>query len=134
MISMKITIVGGGNIGTQFAVHCAAKGLDVTVYTSDPSVFETHLNIVDETDRTTCEGNILLASISLNFLNKFGIINTINKPTTNIFNRLTAVLITLLSILAPKETSVSVSVETLLFLYVSVAVIIASLLVTIFAS
>jgi len=24
---MRITIVGGGNIGTQFAVHCAEKGM-----------------------------------------------------------------------------------------------------------
>ncbi len=59
---MNVTIVGGGNIGTQFAVHCAAKGMDVTVYTSDPSVFETHLNIVDETGKTTCEGNISFAT------------------------------------------------------------------------
>ena len=27
---MKITVVGGGNIGTQFAVHIAEKGHDIT--------------------------------------------------------------------------------------------------------
>ena len=43
---MKITIVGGGNIGTQFAVHCAEKGHNVTVYTSTPKLFKKRLNIV----------------------------------------------------------------------------------------
>ena len=44
---MRITIVGGGNIGTQFAVHCAEKGHDVIVYTSDPSIYDGRINIVD---------------------------------------------------------------------------------------
>lgn len=55
---MRITVVGGGNIGTQFMVHCASKGHDVTVYTSRPELFSTHLNIVDENDVTTLEGDI----------------------------------------------------------------------------
>ena len=59
---MKITIVGGGNIGTQFAVHCAEKGHDVTVYTSKPELYEGHLNIVNETGTTTHEGDIKLAT------------------------------------------------------------------------
>jgi len=59
---MKITVVGGGNIGTQFMVHCASKGHDVTAYTSDPSVFSKHLTIVDENDVTTLEGDIVLAT------------------------------------------------------------------------
>ena len=32
---MYITIVGAGNIGTQFAVHCGMKGHDVTFYTKN---------------------------------------------------------------------------------------------------
>ncbi|MBR4376501.1 MAG: NAD(P)-binding domain-containing protein, partial [Spirochaetia bacterium] len=36
---MKITIVGGGNIGTQFAIHCAEKGHDVVIFTSKPEKF-----------------------------------------------------------------------------------------------
>ena len=40
---MKITIVGGGNIGTQFAVHCAEKGNEVKIYTSTPKLFSKHL-------------------------------------------------------------------------------------------
>ena len=59
---MRITIVGGGNIGTQFAVHCAEKGHAVTVYTSKPDLFERHLNIVDEHNITTHEGTIETAT------------------------------------------------------------------------
>ena len=55
---MKITIVGGGNIGTQFAVHCAEKGHAVTIYTSKPELYDGHLIIVDESGFTTHEGNI----------------------------------------------------------------------------
>lgn len=59
---MKITIVGGGNIGTQFMVHCAAKGHEVIAYTSRPEVFGTHLNIVDDSGTTTLEGDIVCAT------------------------------------------------------------------------
>ncbi len=59
---MRITIAGGGNIGTQLMVHSAAKGHDVIAYTSKPEVFSKHLNIVDENDRTTLEGDITLAT------------------------------------------------------------------------
>ena len=48
---MKITIVGGGNIGTQFAVHCAEKNHEVTVYTSKPDIYDGHLSIVDDIGR-----------------------------------------------------------------------------------
>lgn len=59
---MKITIVGGGNIGTQFAVHCAEKNHEVTVYTSKPYIYDGHLSIVDDIGRTTHEGKIQLAT------------------------------------------------------------------------
>ena len=59
---MKITIVGGGNIGTQFAVHCAEKKHDVIVYTSKADVFGKHLNIVDDDGKTTHEGDIDFAT------------------------------------------------------------------------
>ena len=55
---MKITIVGGGNIGTQFAVHCAEKGHEVTVVTSSPEVFGKRLSIVDERGEVTHEAEI----------------------------------------------------------------------------
>ena len=59
---MRITIVGGGNIGTQFAVHCAEKGHEVTVFTSKPDIYSGHLNIVDDAGITTHEGDIRLAT------------------------------------------------------------------------
>ncbi len=59
---MKITIVGGGNIGTQFAVHCAEKGHEVMVYTSKPDLYDGHLSIVDENGTITHEGNIKQAT------------------------------------------------------------------------
>ena len=55
---MKITIVGGGNIGTQFAVHCAEKGHNVTVYTSTPELFNKRLSIVDENGQITHTSDI----------------------------------------------------------------------------
>lgn len=59
---MKITIVGGGNIGTQFAVHCAEKQHEVTVYTSSPELYDNHVNIIDENGNTTHEGVIRQAT------------------------------------------------------------------------
>ncbi len=59
---MRITIVGGGNIGTQFAVHCAEKGHAVAVYTSRPELFDGHLSIVDENGAITHEGDIKTAT------------------------------------------------------------------------
>lgn len=59
---MKITIVGGGNIGTQFAVHCAEAGHDVKMFTSTPQMFEHHLMIVGENGEITHEGDISLAT------------------------------------------------------------------------
>ncbi len=45
---MNITIIGGGNIGTQFAVHCAAKGHIVKILTTKPEKFSKKLAIVDK--------------------------------------------------------------------------------------
>ena len=59
---MNITIIGGGNIGTQFAVHCAQKGHSVTIYTSEPELFGRHLMIVDENNNVTHEGDIVCAT------------------------------------------------------------------------
>ena len=59
---MRITIVGGGNIGTQFAVHCAEKRHEVTIYTSTPDIYQEHMNTVDENGNTTHEGDIVRAT------------------------------------------------------------------------
>ena len=55
---MRITIYGGGNIGTQFAVHCAEKGHAVTVFSSRPEQFDTTLRIVERDGTVTHEGRI----------------------------------------------------------------------------
>ena len=55
---MRITIVGGGNIGTQFAVHCAEKGHEVTVFTSRPERFSRHLTIEDRDGKILHKGAI----------------------------------------------------------------------------
>ena len=59
---MRITIVGGGNIGTQFAVHCAYKNHDVTVYTSKPERFSLNLECADSDGNLTCQGRIRAAT------------------------------------------------------------------------
>ena len=45
--------MGGGNIGTQFAVHCAEMNADVTIYTSRYQEFKNPLSVVD------LDGNII---------------------------------------------------------------------------
>lgn len=59
---MNITIVGGGNIGTQFAVHCAAKGHNVTIYTPKYELFEKKLEIVDSLGNFILSAEIELAT------------------------------------------------------------------------
>lgn len=59
---MRITIVGGGNIGTQFAVHCAEKGHDVKIFTSKPELFKNRVKIVDEKDNIIREAEIVAAT------------------------------------------------------------------------
>lgn len=50
---MRITIVGGGNIGTQFAVHCAREGHSVTMFTSRLERFSKTLSCVDAEGKVT---------------------------------------------------------------------------------
>lgn len=59
---MNITVVGGGNIGTQFAVHCAKKQHQVMLFTSKPERFHSHLYIVDDKGMTIHEGDIVGAT------------------------------------------------------------------------
>lgn len=61
---MNITIVGGGNIGTQFAVHCAKKGHRVRIYTSKPVLFASELEIVNEENTVIHRGKIDIATSS----------------------------------------------------------------------
>lgn len=59
---MKVTIFGGGNIGTQFAVHCAEKGHSVTIFTTKPEKFSKEIYIVDDTHIATHKGSIVCAT------------------------------------------------------------------------
>lgn len=58
---MKITIVGGGNIGTQFAVHCSQKN-NVIIFTSNPNLFDKDIKIVDENDNVVLIGKNIKAT------------------------------------------------------------------------
>lgn len=50
----KIAVIGGGNIGTQFACMCASKGYEVSIITSKPETYgDGKLEIVDEFERVT---------------------------------------------------------------------------------
>lgn len=55
---MNITIVGAGNVGTQFAVHTAEKGHKVTVFGSKPEKIAKELTIVNENDEEIHRGSI----------------------------------------------------------------------------
>ena len=55
---MKITIVGAGNIGTQFAVHCAENGHDVIVFGSKPEKIDKVLTVINQNDEIIHQGKI----------------------------------------------------------------------------
>ena len=55
---MNITIVGAGNIGTQFASHCAEKGHRVIVFTSKPDKISKELIVVNEKNERIHSGII----------------------------------------------------------------------------
>lgn len=44
---MKITIIGGGNIGTLMAGEFACKGHEVTIYTSKPEKWSKNIDVLD---------------------------------------------------------------------------------------
>lgn len=62
---MKITVIGGGNVGLIMATEMAAKGHDVFVYTSKPEKWSKELEVYDATEQLVCRGNIALATDSL---------------------------------------------------------------------
>ena len=49
----NIAVIGGGNIGTQFACVCASKGYKVNVLSSRPELFDGILETVDEFGNVT---------------------------------------------------------------------------------
>ncbi len=59
---MNVTVVGGGNVGTQFAVHCAEKGYLVTIYTKQPEKFRKELQIINQEGDVVHRGTIICAT------------------------------------------------------------------------
>ena len=58
---LTVAVIGGGNVGTQFACVCAAKGSEVRVYTTKSEAFADVLELVDEFGNIT-RGAIKLAT------------------------------------------------------------------------
>lgn len=50
--------MGAGNIGTQFAAHCAEKGHKVTVFSSKPDKINKKLTVINEKDEIIHKGII----------------------------------------------------------------------------
>ena len=61
-MNQKILIIGGGNIGTEFACEFAAAGYKVNIYTSRPERFRKQLSIVDSEGTVLREGTIAMAT------------------------------------------------------------------------
>ena len=59
---MNITVVGAGNIGTQFAAHCAEKGHSVTVFGSKPEKISSELTVINENGEILHKGTIKCAT------------------------------------------------------------------------
>ena len=58
---MNIAVIGGGNIGTQFACVSASRGHNVRLYTSRPEIWSPILEAHND-DGTITRGEIVLAS------------------------------------------------------------------------
>lgn len=61
----RIAVIGGGNIGTQFACVCASKGYQVNVHSSKPEEYTGELSVVDERGNVSCKGKISLVTANL---------------------------------------------------------------------
>lgn len=55
---MRFTIVGGGNIGTQFAAHCSAHGHNTTVYTSQVESFPSSVKTINDKGECVLSGKV----------------------------------------------------------------------------
>lgn len=55
---MNVTVVGGGNIGTQLAVRCSARGHKVTVFTSKVGSFLSEVKEIDATGNVVLNGKV----------------------------------------------------------------------------
>lgn len=55
---MHITIVGAGNVGTQFAAHASEHGHKVTIFTSRARQIRKNIQVVNENGQVICAGAI----------------------------------------------------------------------------
>lgn len=55
---MKITVIGGGNIGTLMAAEMASRGHSVTVYTSRPAKWQKELTVLSPDDKVLFSGTL----------------------------------------------------------------------------
>ncbi|MCI9218555.1 MAG: NAD(P)-binding domain-containing protein [Lachnospiraceae bacterium] len=55
---MRITVIGGGNIGTLMAADAAYKGNEVVIYTSKPEQWNKELRVYDADDKLLRRGHI----------------------------------------------------------------------------
>ena len=58
VINMKVTIIGGGNLGTLLGASFAHKGHDVTIHTSKPEKFSKELEAYSKDDELLFTGKI----------------------------------------------------------------------------
>ncbi|MBO5283360.1 MAG: NAD/NADP octopine/nopaline dehydrogenase family protein [Lachnospiraceae bacterium] len=55
---MRITVIGGGNIGTLMAAELAYRGNEVTVYTSNPQIWSRRIEVYDASNRLLMCGDL----------------------------------------------------------------------------
>ena len=55
---MKITIIGGGNIGTLMAAELAYKGHEVTIFTSRPKQWESKIDVYNAEEKLLLTGTV----------------------------------------------------------------------------
>lgn len=62
---MKITIIGGGNIGTLMAAEFAYRGHAVTVYTSKPGCWQKEVGVYDSNEKLILKGELTVITNSI---------------------------------------------------------------------
>ena len=55
---MKMTIIGGGNVGTLMAAEFSSKGHEITIFTSKPHLWNKELTVLDDCKNVLMSGNV----------------------------------------------------------------------------
>lgn len=64
---MKVTVVGGGNIGTLMGAEMAYKGHEVTMYTSKPEKWNDEIEVLDDTSKVLLTGKLAHVTSDLEY-------------------------------------------------------------------